>query len=47
MISLNNIGADSRALSALSTGLINKTRGGTRDYEKFKRDRIGDSVNLL
>jgi hypothetical protein len=46
MISLNNIGADSRALSALSTGLINKTRG-SKDYEKFKRDRIGDAVTVL
>jgi len=46
MISLNDIGADSRALSAMRTGLINKTRG-TKDYEKFKRERIGDAVTIL
>jgi hypothetical protein len=46
MISLNNIGADSRALAAMSTGLISKTRG-SKDYEKFKKDRIGDSVTVL
>ena len=46
MISLNNIGADSRALSAMMNGLINKTRG-TKDYEKFKRKRIGDAVTIL
>jgi hypothetical protein len=46
MISLNKIGADSRALSAMRSGLINKTRG-SKDYEKFKRERIGDAVTLL
>ena len=50
LMSLTDIGADTRALSALNEGRYgNKTvkmRSG-RDYEKYKREMLGQAVTLL
>lgn len=46
MNSLTDIGADVRALTFISNGRINKTRGGI-NYETFKRNDLITSSSLI
>jgi hypothetical protein len=50
LMSLTDIGADTRALSAMNEGRFGnksiKIRSG-RNYESYKRDMLGQAVTLL
>lgn len=46
MNSLTDIGANTRILSSMNLGRVNKTRGN-RDYEKFKKDSLIQAATLI
>jgi hypothetical protein len=46
MLSLTQIGADSRALESLRRQIINANKSGG-EYERMRRERIGRGVTVL